>query len=447
MNGLTSYQELTRRLYPRLSGGIRWGIERTERLLEAAGNPHRRYPTVHIAGTNGKGSVAAILASVLRRAGVRVGVYTSPHLCTFRERVQVDGRPVSEEAMLAAGRRLWPAVQREEPSFFEATTAIAFQALADADIELGIIEVGLGGRLDATNVVHPELAIITNIALDHSEFLGATLDEVADEKAGVMKPSVPVLTAERTPGIRARLRGRAEEVGAPFHAVDGDALSDVRISGDGMRFRLRSGGWGELGLETPLVGWHQARNAALAVRALELMPSAERVDAAAVADGLAGVVWPGRMQIEAVGGQRWVFDVAHNPAGARALRATLASLSPPRPLVVLGAVLRDKDWRGMLSPLLPIADAAVLTLPPSMPEHRRWDPVTARAALGAPDAVEAQPEFGAALERARLLAGPGASGGTVVVTGSFHTVGDALKALDRAPFGADAPLPACTTPA
>lgn len=202
MNRITGYPDLIRELFPRLSGGIRWGLDRTRRLLESAGSPEREFAAIHIGGTNGKGSAAATLASVLSRSGVRVGLYCSPHLCAFRERIQINGVPIGEDALLAAAERVWPAVRREDPSFFEATTAIALRSLADAGVDLAIVEVGLGGRLDATNVITPERVIITNIALDHAEFLGTTLESVAREKAGIMKPGVPVLTGEPVPRVR-----------------------------------------------------------------------------------------------------------------------------------------------------------------------------------------------------------------------------------------------------
>jgi dihydrofolate synthase/folylpolyglutamate synthase len=431
------YQDLIGELFPRLAGGIQWGLERSERLLRAAGDPHRRYRVLHVGGTNGKGSVSATIAAVLRAAGFRTGLYTSPHLCTFRERIQMDGRPLEEAALVAAAERIWPTVLREGASFFEATTAIAFLAFADAGVEAAVVEVGLGGRLDATNTVSPELVILTNVSLDHVQYLGSTLEAVAWEKAGIIKPGVPVITAEASAEVREVFRRRAEEVGAPFHALDGTEIADVRVGLDGTRFRLRTTAWGELALHTPLIGAHQAVNAALAVRALELLPAARRPDREAVLRGVRSVRWPGRLQIEQIEGRTWIFDAAHNSAGVAALAAALTSLPLPRPLVALVGVLSDKDWGEMLPVLARVADALVLTTPPSAPEHRRWDPEAVLRGLALP-AAEAIPDFEAALAHARAKAGDG----SVLVTGSFHTVGDALIQLGRAPFGADAPLPA-----
>ncbi len=436
MSDLT-YRELVSELFPRLTGGIRWGTDKTARLLASVGDPQRRFRSVHIGGTNGKGSVSATIASVLGAAGHRTGLYTSPHLCTFRERIQIQGEPISETALVDAARRLWPAVRREEPSFFEATTAIAFLAFAEAGVEIAAVEVGLGGRLDATNVVEPEVAVITNIARDHAEYLGETLEVIAREKAGIIKPDVPLVTAEGVAEVQAVLRARAREVGAPFHLLEPDAVDRVSFDLEGTRFRIHTEAWGELELHTPLIGAHQARNTALAVRALELLPPDLRPGPEAVVRGVASVRWPGRFDRRRIGDRTWVFDAAHNAAAAEALARVLRMLEPNRPLVFLVGILSDKDWAAMLEPLLEVADALVLTVPPSAPVHRRWDPNAAAAMLGDARAV-VRPDFGNALEEARVLA----RDGTIVVTGSFHTVGDALAALGQAPFGVDAPLPA-----
>ena len=439
MTALT-YHEIVREFFPRLTGGIRWGLDRTRRLLAAVGDPHLSFRTLHVGGTNGKGSVAATLASVLRRAGMVTGLYTSPHLCTFRERIQVDGVPISEDQVVAAASRLWPHIRREEPSFFEATTAIAFLALADAGVEVAAVEVGLGGRLDATNVVRPDVVALTNVALDHAQYLGDTIAAVAREKAGIIKPGVPVVTAEPPGEAREIFRHEAAELGAPLTVLEAGEVRCVEVTRAGTRFRLSSAVWGELDLFTPLIGGHQALNAALAVRVLERLAPERRPCVAEVVDGVAAVRWPGRAQILHENGRTWVLDVAHNPAGVVALAATLDALSLPRPIALVVGILGDKDWSAMLPPLVRSADHSILTVPPTAPAHRRWDPFEALRAT--PDVVaDVVPDFLAALDRARERAG---ARGTVVVTGSFHTVGDALIALGRAPFGADEPLPDAT---
>ncbi len=429
-----SYSELVRELFPRLTGGVRWGLERTEALLASVGNPHTAYRTIHVGGTNGKGSAAATLAAVLRTARRRVGLYTSPHLCSFRERVQVDGYALSEDAIVAAARKLWPAVQQLQPSFFEATTAIGLLAFADAGVDVAVIEVGLGGRLDSTNVIAPQLAIITNIALDHADYLGHTLTAIAGEKAGIIKPGVPLLTAEQDAGILSLFLARANAVGAPMYAVRSEDVRNVRFDLNGTTFDTMWRGH-ECTFHTPLIGRHQALNTAVALRTFDLDLDVE-LDLAHVQAALSRISWPGRLQVEAIAGQTWVFDVAHNVAGVQALTDAAGSLPLARPLVLVLGILGDKDWRAMLPPLFGLADATILTIPPTAPRSRTWDPQHA-VTFAAGAAVSVVTDFNAALESAHNRAGRG----TVLVTGSFHTVGDALISLNRAPFGSDVTLP------
>lgn len=424
-----TYEMLTRELFPRLTGGIRWGLERTRDLLEAVGNPHHSFRSIHVGGTNGKGSVAAMLAAILEADGRHTGLYTSPHLCTFRERIQVAGEAISEEQLLAAARRLWPDIQRLSPSFFEATTAIGFLALAEAGVEFAVIEVGLGGRLDATNVITPELSIITNIALDHSDYLGTTIESIAREKAGIIKPDVPVLTAEHDLTALRVFAETALEQGSHLHILPDTQPSNVGIDLAGTRFEI-----GCVHYDTPLIGMHQAVNAALAVNAASLLP--DPVRRSSILGGLARVRWPGRLQVEQLGSQTWIFDVAHNAAGVHALVQTMGALDVARPLVLVIGILGDKDWQAMLPPLFELSDAAILTLPPTAPPNRAWDPAAVLSEVPFANG-EVVHDFNAALRRATELA----SAGTVLVTGSFHTVGDALIVLGRTPFGSDLALP------
>ncbi len=419
--------------FPSLPHKVEWGLDRIRALLSEVGDPHLAVPSLHVGGTNGKGSVAASWAAVLAAAGRRVGLYTSPHLCDFRERIRIDGRPVAPEVLAAAADLLRGPVERHRPSFFEAATALGFVAFARSGVDVSVIEVGLGGRLDATNVVAPLVTAVTNVAMDHADYLGDTLDAIAREKAGIVKPGVPFHTAEEDPSLRAIFREVAASAGAPFHAIRGDDdLRDVSVGPGGTGFTVRTRAWGLLELTTPLVGEHQAVNAALAVRALGELPGELRPARDTVVRGLASVDWPGRVQIEEIDGVRWVFDVAHNTAGVHVLARTLGRLDLPRPLVVVTGILGDKDWRAMLPPLFSLADRAVLTQPPSAPEGRRWHPREVADLLGPPPPpLEVVEDFAEALEKARS----GAAGGTVVVTGSCHTVGDALRALALEPCG------------
>ncbi|MFP4622793.1 MAG: bifunctional folylpolyglutamate synthase/dihydrofolate synthase, partial [Gemmatimonadota bacterium] len=400
--------------------------DRTRRLLAMVGDPHTAYPSIHIGGTNGKGSVAAIMESVLRHHGRRTGLYTSPHLVDFRERIQVAGQPIGEGELLSAAHALWPAIEREAPSFFEAATVIAFLALRRAAIDLAVVEVGMGGRLDSTNVVMPEVTVITNVAMDHAQYLGNDLATIAGEKAGIIKPGVPVVTAETDPGVLEVLRRAAVERGAPLHVVP-PPRAEADLAGT---TTLLDTAWGELSLRIPMAGRHQALNLAVAVRALELLPLPCRPTREALIHGAAATRWPGRLQTVERGGERWLFDVAHNAAGVDSLVDALTTLQPPRPLVALIGVLGDKDWNRMLPPLFGVVDRVILAEPPSAPDQRRWDPEAVLRKVRSPVRADVIRPFSTALREAARHAGAG----TVVCTGSVHTVGDAMLELGIAPF-------------
>ena len=428
-----SYQQLVSSLFPRLSGGIRWGLERTRDLLRTAGDPQNEYPAVHVGGTNGKGSVAATLASVYTRSGRRTGLYSSPHLCSFRERIRIDGLPIPEQELLAAAEPLWPSLESSGASFFEATTVLAFSALARAQVDVTIAEVGLGGRLDATNVLEPRASIITNIAIDHAEYLGHTLQAIAQEKAGIIKPEVPFITAETAPDLLDLFRARCSELAAPMHVVAQPGTAAVAL--DGSRFTLRTRSWGELRLHTPLVGRHQIRNTALAVSALDILAESISLSSEAVEQGVASVHWPGRFEVRRAN-RTWLFDVAHNEAGVHALVNTFREFTWPQPIVLLVGILGDKDWSHMLPPLFQLADRVILTVPPTAPANRAWDPAAVVATVPA-RASTVERDLTQALERALDLSAPA---GTIVVTGSFHTVGDVQALLGWSEVQPDFPL-------
>jgi len=362
-------------LFPDVAHGIEWGLGRMEAFLHDTGDPHLGIPCVHVGGTNGKGSVASMVATVLVEAGHEAALYTSPHLCSFRERFQIGGEPVGDDELRDLARELGPEIRRHALTFFEATTGLAFHLFQRRAVEVSVIEVGLGGRLDATNVVAPFLTAITNVDLDHCDYLGSTLSEIAIEKAGIIKTGVPLFTAEADERIRSVLSATCDSLRSPFIAVPSDVgQMSVEVREDHTAFDVSTTEWGELRLQTPLLGEHQAVNGALAVGLLERMPRKFRPDRAALMGGMSRVDWPGRVQVEHLDGTTWVFDMAHNTAGAAALAAVLGRLKLHRPVVVLTAVLGDKDWREMLPPLFKRADHAILTQAPSAPMARRWDP-------------------------------------------------------------------------
>ena len=414
---------LLNELFPHVPHGIQWGLGRMEAFLRDTGDPHLGIPCVHVGGTNGKGSVASTVATVLDSAGHRAGLYTSPHLCSFRERFQIGGVPVGDGELRELASELDQDIRRHSLTFFEAATALAFHLFRKKGVEVSVIEVGLGGRLDATNVVAPFLTAITNVDLDHCDYLGSTLNEIAMEKAGIIKSGVPLLTTEPDGRIRSVLSARCEALEAPFTSVESDGeKTSIDVQEDHTAFDVSTSMWGDLRLQTPLVGEHQAVNGALAVALLERMPPRFLPDRDAVLDGVSRVHWPGRAQVEHLDGTTWVFDIAHNTAAATALASVLGRLELPRPIVVLTAVLGDKDWHEMLPPLFEKADHAVLTQAPSAPLARRWDPHEAAAKAGV-GIAEIRTDFDDALDRARELAGSG----TIVVSGSAHTVGDVLR--------------------
>lgn len=421
--------ELTPWLFARVTGGIRWGLERTEELLAGVDDPHRRFQSILIGGTNGKGSVAALCDSALRVEGrVRVGLYTSPHLVSLTERVQVDGIPISDERMAEAADRLRPAIERTGASFFEATTAMAFLLFAEAGVDIAVVEVGLGGRLDSTNVLDPLVTGVTNVGLDHTDYLGPTLAEIATEKAGIFKRGVPALGGVSAPDLAVLLRSAAARVGAPYLDLDWLAEYEVLSTGlGGTRLALHSRRWGDVELRLPLPGVHQARNAVFAAELLGLLPKDVRPGWESISAGFDRVSWPGRLQVERIRGTTWLLDVAHNADGAEVLAGAMQVLDLPRPVVLVAGILSDKDWRVMLRPLVQEVDAVILTTADSAPAGRRWDLEEvgrwSSQELGlSPRLI---PKFSDALARATTLA----PHGTAVVTGSVHTVGDAMKEL------------------
>ncbi len=380
----------------------------------------------HVAGTNGKGSTVATLDALLRHRGLRVARYTSPHLVDFSERIVVDGRPMRREAITEWLVTHEPLLTELGATFFEATTAMALAYFADAEVDVAIVEVGLGGRLDATNIVTPVAAGVTQIGFDHMEYLGASLGEIALEKAGIFKPGVAAIVGEREPEIRDVLVARAEQIGASPILVTGRDwhVSDVALTVAGTTFSLDADGSCRR-LTTPLVGTFQADNTAVALAMLAGAGEPWRAIAADAASGLAEVRLAGRFHRAG----RWLFDVAHNADGAETVAANVLATGLPHPVVAVVTVLRDKDWRGILRALAKVADRVIVTTAPTAPASRAWaldDVATWAAAEALP--VERLDDFGLALQRADE------TGATILVTGSFHTVGDAMERLQVDPL-------------
>ncbi|HEX2718168.1 MAG TPA: folylpolyglutamate synthase/dihydrofolate synthase family protein [Gemmatimonadaceae bacterium] len=419
---LTDYRAALDALFARTAGASKPGLERTEALLTAIGDPHRAFPAIHVAGTNGKGSVCATLDALLSAAGLKVGRYTSPHLVDFRERVLVGGIAIEPERVTEWLRRHDGTIEETGATFFEATTALAFDHFAREGVDVAVVETGLGGRLDSTNVLErPVVAVVTSIAADHTEILGSTLSEIAREKAGIFKQGAPAVIGEDEGPIASLLEACAHErgVSAVLRAGRDWRVADAAVDATGTTFAILTPGERRV-LRTPLRGAHQAANAATALMTLRTDGFPWRLDAATIERGLAGVRLAGRFDRR----ERWLFDVAHNPEGMRVLVETIVLAELPRPLHVLLCVLADKDWRAMIDILAPAVDQLVVTLAPTAPEARRWDPGEAHAHAAAHGIdVRREDDF----DRALALVEP--RDGTTLVTGSFHTVGDAMARL------------------
>ncbi len=420
------YGAVTDYLFSLKGAGVKFGVERMAALSRELGHPERSYPVVHVAGTNGKGSVSAMLERILREAGCRTGLYTSPHLVRLGERVQVDRRELAEDEIVAYVDELQPAAARVgalgpdyHPSFFEFMTAMAFLQFARHRVDVAVVEVGMGGRLDATNVVEPEVAVVTSIGFDHMEFLGDTLAKIAAEKAGIIKPGRPVVMGRVPPEAEAVIRRAAEERGAPLVSVRAEFGEDPAAYP-----------------RTSLEGDYQRWNAATAVLAARLLrPRFPRLDDAVVARALDDVRWPGRWQRTTLDGRELILDASHNPEGAEVLDANLRRLvarTGRAPVVVTG-VLGEYRARAVLAVLARHAREIHL-----VPPHQ------ARACSHEELEAFTPPEARPLLRRTSLEAvfpapgrcGVGAPGDTVVVTGSIYLLGEVLARL-RTAGGAD----------
>ena len=414
-------------------------------LLAALGHPENRFPSVLVAGTNGKGSTAATLASILQASGLKTGLYTSPHLIRINERICLNGEPIADddfallhdvvdrtaERLVGEGDLPW------HPSFFETLTAMAFEYFARNRPDIAVLEVGMGGRLDATNVVEPRLSIITDIALDHQKYLGSTVAEIAREKAGIIRPGGIVVTLPQLPEANDVIGSAILNAGA--RAVN--AVPYVPLSSG--PWPVANGQWqpyavellGEtIQVESPLVGRHQLRNVALAIAAAEELhhQGMMRITPETIAQGIRQTHWPGRFQVvpATADNPEYVLDVAHNPAGAWALRSTLSAAyrdsENGREITMVFGVMRDKAIREITEILFPIARHVIVTHA-NNPRSASPDEIrqaAARVAAGI-DIVEAE-NVASALNRARNVAGPG---GLVVVTGSIYVVGEAMRTL------------------
>ncbi len=426
-----TYQSTLRYLYGLQRRGMKFGLRNIKRLLRSVGNPEKRLRTIHVGGTNGKGSTAAFLASVFTAAGYRTGLYTSPHLVRFTERIRMNGQEIPEAQLVEYVRHLRPMIDKTAATFFEATTCIAFQYFADEGVDIAVIEVGLGGRLDSTNVIFPMVSIITNISLEHTEYLGTTLVQIAREKGGIIKPGIPCVTASTERFVVRTLERIAERRGTRLYEAARRVKVDVQedqsnfvASFFGRRLTIRN-------VRLGLRGNHQVVNAATAMAALDILHSQKgfranfrRIGAAAVRRGFERVRENTglRGRLESVG-NRYLLDVAHNAEGMRTLISALPSDSRQHLVAVFG-VLQDKDYKTMCR-LLGQSVRHIVACRPRTPRALGVSPIVRELRrLGV--AHSRAGTVRQALTLARRRAGPG---GRILVTGSHYVVGEALEIL------------------
>ncbi len=403
-------------LFARQRFGIKPGLARPEALLREIGEPQRHFRSVLVGGTNGKGSTASTLASILGASDQRTALCTSPHLTTFTERFVVDGEQLRLEATLAALEEIKPAIEKTEATFFEATTALACYLFAQAEVDLAVMEVGLGGRFDATNVLDPILSIITGISRDHTQILGETVGEIAVEKAGIMRSERPCLTGAKGEALAA-LRREAEARGTPLWSFEDElTLEHEDLGWQGLAVDLSSS-HGALHFQTPLLGAHQARNVALAAVAAQALGVGEEV----IQRGAASVTWAGRLEPIMYQARTFLLDGAHNEEAALALADTLRALGVDNALLVFG-VASGKEVAKMASALSGVAREVILTKAALSP--RATQPSDLTSFWNAPSSPTETPQeaIGLALTQSQ-------PGEVIVVAGSLYLIGEVRPLL------------------
>lgn len=410
--------------------GINLGLGRIEELLSRLDNPHHKLKIVHIGGTNGKGSTTAMLAAILRKAGHRAGVFTSPHLHSYTERFLINGVEINRERLAGLIDELRPHLEDmvkggfEHPTEFELSTALAFLYFSREMVDFVLLEVGLGGAIDSTNVAPSMLTVITNVAMDHMDYLGYTIEEIARVKSGIIKPGVPVITAATGEGLHV-IEETCRQKDCRLTLVGRDVTWEhISHSLEGQNFTIRGSRATYENLALPLLGGHQQVNAATAVAAAEvLMAMGAAISAGAVRQGLASTRWPGRLEIM----RRQplvIIDGAHNYDGARSLRSALDEYFPNRGIVLVIGMLGDKERAKVAAELAPVAKAVVVTKPNS-PRAGNWQELAVEAGRYAPE-VYLEEDIGEAVQKALSLTGPEE---VVCITGSLYMVAEAREQL------------------
>lgn len=424
-----NYEDTIAYLYSLQKYGIKFGLDNTRRLLSVLGNPQDSFRAIHVAGTNGKGSTSAMIEAMLRTAGVTTGLFTSPHLVSFTERIRVNGREISEVEVVRLADEVRGAAESIPdflPTFFEVTTAMAFLHFRRMQTAWAVVEVGMGGRLDATNVLMPAVSVITAIDIDHSDFLGSTLTEIAGEKAGIIKQGVPVITAMQHPDAAEVLERTAGQCGSELFSYGKDFSADMTAD-ELVRSRINYHGTKEYNdLLLQLAGRHQALNAALAVRTIEEVMKRNPEMNCDVRQGLKDARWPGRLEF-VKDHPPMLIDGAHNPQAAAVLAEYLRkALDLYSRIILIMGVMNDKDRAGIMNPLLPLASEIIFTAPGY---GRAASPETLAAeARGLGYMAETALTVADALSMAERLY---VQGDLIVVTGSFYTIGEVKEALGQ----------------
>ena len=421
-----SYNDCLKAMYSLRRFGIKLGLSTIRGILKKLGNPQDHFGCIHVAGTNGKGSIASGIASILNVAGYRTGLYTSPHLISFNERISIDGRHISNARVVAA----YQAVKNvhhgsREPTFFEFATAMALYDFDREKIDWAVIETGMGGRLDATNIVRPAVSIISNLSLEHQDYLGGTLAQIAAEKGGIIKKGIPVVTGVRQPGALSVLNDIAAEKSAPVFRLGKD-FKVRRKPGNAFTYFGIQNRWPDM--KTRLAGRHQIGNAAISLAACELL---NRDGLSITADncrqGLLNLRWPGRLEIVSES-PRIILDGAHNLIAARRLAAFLAQETDQCPITMIIGILDDKPYKAMLSALVPVAKKVIFTRPVI---DRGLPPETLYAeARQYGKEITILPDVHQAVQLAVKQAAPG---DVICIAGSLYVVGEAKASLSQCP--------------
>ena len=427
-----SYEKAVNSLYGLQKFGIKFGLSNTANLLEALGNPHKNQRYIHIAGTNGKGSVAAFIASILKEAGLKVGLYTSPHLLRFTERFKINGVEMPQHVAVSLIEELQNAfVPEEPPTFFEAVTAMALAYFARENTDIAIMEVGMGGRLDATNIITPMVSVITNICMEHQYYLGNTLLEIANEKAGIIKEGVDVVTGASSEPVLKLFASIAKEKKAPFWRVGSD-----------IRYRSTESGLHYYGikedlhdLQLGLMGSFQHHNAALALSVIEILrDKGLNVSTPAIREGLKKTFWPGRMQVVEKD-PTIILDGAHNAAAARTLADSIKKdIRHDRVILVIG-IMADKDIGAILRGIVPVGDYVIFTRPAY--SRAAAPQVLEKEARSLNKPGEVIENLKDAILKAKKMALPN---DLIVVCGSLFTVGEAMSCLNPTLSDIDSPI-------